>query len=94
MILELKIKVKLDKICNTTHNTNSSFISTTVGVYIWHNDCLLVVDYNIGVLSLLCHWCQKTRPNILTISLWLVTQTTTSFFDQWCSYLAQLLLMV
>ena len=53
MILELKIKVKLDKICNTTHNMNSSFISTTVGVHIWHNDCLWVVDYNIGVLSLL-----------------------------------------
>ena len=52
------------------------------------------VDYNIGSLSLLCHWCQKTRSNILTISLWLVTRTPPSFLDQGCSYLAQLLLMV
>ena len=94
MILELKVKVKLDKICITTHNMNSSFISTTEGVHIWHNDCLWGVDFNIGVLSPLCHWCQKTRLNILTISLWIVTRTPTSFFDKWCSYLAKLLLMV
>ena len=31
---------------------------------------------------------------ILTISLWLVTRTPPSFFDQWCSNLAQFLLMV
>ena len=52
------------------------------------------VDYNIGFLSPLCHWCQKTRSNILTISLCLFTQTPLSFFDQWWSCLAQLLLMV
>ena len=74
---------------------NSSFISTCVGVHIWHNDCLWGVDYNVGFLSPLCHWCQKTRPNILTISLWLVMQTPPSFFDlQGCSYLSQLLLRV
>ena len=73
---------------------NSSFISTTEGVHIWHNDCLWGVDYNIGVLSPLCCWGQKTRSNILTISLLLVTRTPPSFFDQWCSYLAQILLMV
>ena len=77
-----------------THNMNSSFISTTEGVHIWHNDCLWGVDYNIGVLSPLCHWCQKTRSNILAISLLLVIRTPRSFFDQWCSYSAQLFLMV
>ena len=51
----------LDKICNTTHNMNSSFISTTEGVHIWHNDCLWGVEYNIGFFSPLCHVCQKTR---------------------------------
>ena len=59
---------------------NSSFISTTEGVHIWHNDCLWCVDYNVGFLSPVCHWCQKTRSNILTISLWLVTRTPPSFF--------------
>ena len=54
----------------------------------------MVCRLNIGVLSPLCHWCQKTRSNILTISLLLVTRTPPSFFDQWCSCLAQLLLMV
>ena len=50
-----------------THiNTNSSFNSTTKGVHIWHNDCLWGVDYNIGFLSPLCHWCQRTRSNIIT----------------------------
>ena len=88
--LELKVKVKF---CNTTHNMNFSFVSTIEGVHIWHNDCL-GVDYNIGFLSPLCHWCQKTRSTILTINLWLVTRTPPSFFDQGCSYLAQLLLMV
>ena len=73
---------------------NSSIISTTKGVHIWHNDCLWGVDFNIGFLSPLCHWCQKTRPNILTISLLLVTRTPPLFFDQRFSYLAQLLLMV
>ena len=53
----------------STHNMNSSFISTIEGVQIWHNDCLWGVDYNIDVLSMLCHWCQKTKSNILTISL-------------------------
>ena len=72
---------------------NSSFISTTEGVHIWHNDCLWGVDYNIGFRSPLYHRCQKTRSNILTISLWLVTRTPLSLFDQGCSYLAQLLLM-
>ena len=48
--LELKVKVKLNKICNTTHNMNSFFISTTKGVHIWHNDWLFGVDYNIGSL--------------------------------------------
>ena len=71
-----------DKICNTTHNMNSSFISTTEGVHIWHNDRLLCVDYNISFLSPLCHWCQTTRSNILTISLWLAMRTRPSFFDQ------------
>ena len=66
----------------------------TEGVHIWHNDCLYGVDYNIGFLSPLCHWCQKTRSNILTISLWLVTRAPPSFFDHRCSYLAQLLLIV
>ena len=64
------------------------------GFHIWHNDCLWGVDYNIGFLSPLCHWCQKTRSHILTISLWLVMRTPPSFFDQWYSYLAQLLLSV
>ena len=73
---------------------NSSFISTTEGVQIWQNDCLWGVDYNVGFLSPLCYWCQKTRSNILTISLWLVTRTPPLFFDQGCSYLAQLLLMM
>ena len=73
---------------------NSSFISKTEGVHILLNDCLRGVDYNIGVLSLLCHWCQKARSNILAISLWLATRTPPSFFDQWCSNLAQLMLMV
>ena len=73
MILELKVKVKLDKICITTHNMNSSFITTTEGDHILHNDCLWGVDFNLGVLSPLCHWCQNTRLNILTISLWIVT---------------------
>ena len=73
--------------------TNSSFISTTEGVHILLNGCLLGVDYNIGVLSPLCHRCQKTRSNILSINLWLVTRTPPSFFYQWCSNLAQLLLM-
>ena len=72
---------------------NSSFISTTEGVHIWHNDCLWGVEYNIGFLSPLCHWCQK-QGHIITISLWLVTPTPPSLFDQGCSYLAQLLLMV
>ena len=79
---------------STTHNMNSSFISTTLSVHIWHNNCLWGVDNNVGFYSPLCHWCQKTRSNKLTISLWLVTRTPTSFFDQGCSYLAQLLLMV
>ena len=65
--------------------TLTPFISTTEGVYILLNDCLWGVDYNIGVLSPLYHWCQKTRSNILTTSLWLVTRTPPSFFDQWCS---------
>ena len=53
------------------------------------------LDYNIGVLSPFYYWCQKTRSNIPTISLWLVTRTPPSFFfDQGYSYLAQLLLMV
>ena len=73
--LELKVKVKLRQNINTTHNMNFSFISTTKGVHIWHNNCLWGVDYKIGYLSPLCHWCQKTRLNILTISLWLVTRT-------------------
>ena len=73
---------------------NSSFISTIEGVHIWHNGCLWGVDYNVGFLSPLCHWCQKSRPNTLTISLWLVMRTPPSFYDQGCSYLAQLLLMV
>ena len=77
----------------TTHNTNSSFTSTTKGVHIWHNGCLWGVNYNVGFLPPLCHWCQKTRSNILTISLWLVTRTPPSFFDQGCSYLAQLSLI-
>ena len=64
------------------------------GVHIWHKDCLWGVDYNIGFLSPLCHWCQKTRSLILTISLWLVMRTPPSFIDQWCSYLSQLLLLV
>ena len=71
---------------------NSAFISMTEGVHIWRNDGLWGVDYNIGFLSPLCHFCQKTRSNILTISLWLVTRTPPSFFDQGCSYLAQSLL--
>ena len=73
---------------------NFSFISKTDGVHILLNDCLWGVDYNIGVLLPLCHRCQKTKSNILTISLWLVTRAPRSFFDQWCSNLAQLLLMV
>ena len=63
----------------TTHNMNFSFISTTKGVHIWHNDCLWCVDYNVGFLSPLGHWCQKTRSNILTISILLVTRTPPSF---------------
>ena len=59
---------------------SSSFISSTQSVHIWHNDCLWGVDYNVGFLSPLCHWCQKTRSNILTIILWLVTRTSPSFF--------------
>ena len=94
IILELKVEVKLRKKLNTTHNMNSSFISTTQSVHIWHNDCLWGVDYNVCFLSPLCHWCQKTRSNILTIRLWLVTRAPPSLFDQLCSYLAQLLLMV
>ena len=73
---------------------NSSFISTTESVHIWHNNCLWGVDYTIGVLSPLCLWCQATWSNILTIKIWLVKRTAPSFVDQWCSYLAQLLLMV
>ena len=80
--LELKVKVKLNKICNTTHDMNSSFISTTKGVHIWHNDCLFGVDYNIGSLSPPCIWCQKTMSNILTISLWLVTRSPPSFLTK------------
>ena len=94
IILELKVEVKKRKKLNTTHNMNSSFISTTQSVHIWHNDCLWGVDYNVCFLSPLCHWCQKTRSNILTIRLWLVTRAPPSLFDQLCSYLAQLLLMV
>ena len=55
MILELKVKVKFDKICITTHNMNSSVISTTEGVHIGHSDCLWGVDCSIDVLSPLCH---------------------------------------
>ena len=73
---------------------NSHFISRTEGVHIWHSDCLWGVDYNVGFLSPLCRWCQKTRSNIPTISLWLVTRTPPSLFDQGCSYLAQILLMM
>ena len=72
---------------------NSSIISTTGRVHIWHNDCLWGVDYNIGFLSPLCHWCRKTRSIIQIIRLMLVMRTPPLFFDQGCSYLAQLLLM-
>ena len=72
---------------------NFSFISTTEGVHAWHNDCLWCVEYNLGFLSPLWH-CVKRQGHTITISLWLVTPTPPSLFDQGYSYLAQLLLMV
>ena len=72
---------------------NSSFTSTTEGVHKWHNDCLWGVEYSIGFLLSLCHWCQKTRSHNYN-HLWRVTPAPPSLFDQGCSYLAQLLLMV
>ena len=68
-----QVKLRHNLLCD------SSFISTTESVHIWHNDFLLGVDYNIGVLSPLCHLCQKTRSNIFTISQVLVTRTSPSF---------------
>ena len=52
------------------------------------------VDYNISFLLPLYPWCQKTRSNTVTIIWLLVMRIPSSCFDQGCSYLAQLLLMV
>ena len=72
---------------------NSSFISTTEGVHIWHKDCLWGVDYNIGVLSPLLALVSKDKVKY-TYNQFMACYAIFFIFDQWCSYLAQLLLMV
>ena len=37
---------KMFKICIASHNANSFFICLKEGVHIWHNECILFVDYN------------------------------------------------
>ena len=64
---------------------NSSFISMIEGVHIWHNDCLLQRRFLITALQLVSKDKVKYTYNQFM---------TLSFFDQGCSYLAQLLLMV
>ena len=36
------------KICPSTPERNTSSIFSTKGVKIWHNDCLLSLDFNKG----------------------------------------------
>ena len=72
---------------------NSSFISTPEGVHIWHNDCLWCVDYNVGVTAMPLESKEKVK---YTYNQFMTCYANSSiiFFYQWCSYLAQLLLMV
>ena len=84
--------VKLNKTCNTTQN--SSFISTTKGVHKWHNDCLFGVDYNIGSLSQPCFLVSKNKVKDTNNQFMACYAISSFIFDQGCSYLAQLFLMV
>ena len=64
------------------------------GVHIWLNDCLWDVDYNIGVLSPFCTFVSKDKIKYTNNQFMACYANSSFIFDQWCSNLAQLLLMV
>ena len=73
---------------------NSSFISTTKGVHIWHNDlslgCILQHRFLITALPLV----SKDKVKYTNNQFMACYANSSFIFDQGCSYLAQLLLMV